>query len=97
MKCLLRSGGKRVSRGERSLAGLDLGSAVAARGPNETFDVPAGVSLDPAGHGQRREHDVRLDGGALSVVDQLGLQPRGQLSVEIRRAGEGTAAHEGSF
>ena len=67
--------GDGVGRGDGVLAGPDLDGAVAPGGLDEFSDAPAGLLLDPAGHGQRGEHDaqVRVDGLAFVVVDGPGL------------------------
>jgi hypothetical protein len=65
--------GKRVGGGDEVLPGLDLDSPVAAGGPDEFADGPAGGVLDPAADGQGGEDDgeVGFDGVALAVVDRL--------------------------
>ena len=68
--------GERVGGGDGVRAGLDFDGAVAAGGPDEFADGPAGLVLDPAADRQGGEDDgqVSFDRVAQVVVDGPGLQ-----------------------
>ena len=60
--------GEGVGGGDGVLAGLDLDGAVAAGGPDELPDGPAGLVLDPAADGQGGEHDGQVGFDRVALV-----------------------------